>query len=233
MKRFYETVSVVEADGGFAISLDGRPVRTPAKSPLSVPTAGLAEAIAAEWSAQDDEVKPLAMLLTRLASTAIDKVPVERERFVEELVGYSESDLLCYRAEHPPELVARQEASWQPLLDWVAERHAAPLKVIQGVMPQPQPLETVAALRAAVEAHDDWHFTALYSATTAAGSLVISLALLDGRLGADEAFDLSQLDESFQIEHWGLDLEAERRREAIRAELRAVADFLELYRSAA
>lgn len=232
MKRFYKTVSVVEADGGFAIALDGRPVRTPAKSPLSVPTAGLAEAIAAEWSAQDDEVKPLSMLLTRLASTAIDKVPAERARFVEELVGYSESDLLCYRAEHPPELVARQEASWQPLLDWVAERYAAPLKVIQGVMPQPQPTETVAALRAAVEAHDDWRFTALYSAATVAGSLVIALALLDWRLGADEAFELSQLDESFQIEQWGLDAEAERRREAIRAELRAVAEFLDLYRSA-
>ncbi|MEJ2119460.1 MAG: ATP12 family protein [Alphaproteobacteria bacterium] len=232
MKRFYETVSVVEADGGFAIALDGRPVRTPAQSPLSVPTASLAEAIAAEWSAQEAEVKPLAMLLTRLASTAIDKVPAERERFVEELVGYSESDLLCYRAEHPPELVARQVASWQPLLEWVAERHAAPLKVIQGVMPQPQPSETIASLREAVEAHDDWRFTALYSATTAAGSLVIALALLDGRLGADEAFDFSQLDESFQIEQWGLDAEAERRREAIRAELRAVAEFLDLYRNA-
>jgi len=224
-------VSVVEEDGGFAIALDGRPVRTPAKSPLSVPVAGLAEAIAAEWSAQEDEVKPLSMLLTRLASTAIDKVPAERDRFVEELVGYSESDLLCYRAEHPPELVARQEAAWQPLLDWAAQRHAAPLTVIQGVMPQSQPAETIAALRAAVEAHDDWSFTGLYSATTAAGSLIIGLALLDGRLVADEAFDLSQLDESFQIEQWGLDAEAERRREAIRAELQAVSEFLELYRA--
>jgi chaperone required for assembly of F1-ATPase len=232
LKRFYKSVSVVEADGAFTIALDGRPVRTPAKSLLAIPAADLAEAIADEWSAQEAEVKPLSMLLTRLASTAIDKVPAERERFVGELVAYSESDLLCYRAEHPPELVARQEAAWQPLLDWVAERHAAPLSVFQGVMPQSQPPETVAALRAAVETHDDWSFTALYSAATASGSLVIGLALLDGRLGADEAFDLSQLDESFQIEQWGKDAEAERRRDAIRAELRAVSDFLDLYRSA-
>lgn len=230
MKRFYKSVSVVEADGGFAIALDGRPVRTPAKSPLSVPTPGLAKAIAAEWTAQDIEVKPHSMPLTRLASTAIDKVAAERGRFVEELVGYSQSDLLCYRAEHPPELVARQEAAWQPLLNWVAQRHTAPLEVIQGVMPRPQPKKTVAALRAVVEMHDDWNFTALYSATTVTGSLVIALALLEARLAADEAFDLSQLDESFQIEHWGLDVEAERRRDAIRAELRAAADFLALCR---
>jgi chaperone required for assembly of F1-ATPase len=228
LKRFYKTVSVVETEDGFAIALDDRPVRTPAKSPLAVPTAGLAEAIAAEWAAQEVEVSPLSMLLTRLASTAIDKLPAERPRFTEELVSYSESDLLCYRAEHPPELVARQEAGWQPLLDWVEDRHAARLEITQGIVPKAQPTAAIAALRAAVETHDDWRFTALYSATTAAGSLVIGLALLDGRLAADDAFELSQLDESFQIEQWGKDSEAEARRDAIRAELRAAAEFLAL-----
>jgi chaperone required for assembly of F1-ATPase len=230
LKRFYKTVSVVEAGGGFAIALDDRPVRTPAKQPLAVPTAGLAEAIASEWAAQEGEVKPLSMLLTRLASTAIDKIPAERPRFVEELVNYSESDLLCYRAEHPPKLVARQEAQWQPLLDWLEDRHAARLEATQGIVPKAQPAGSIEALRAVVEGHDDWHFAALYSATTAAGSLVIGLALLDERLTADEAFELSQLDESFQIEQWGKDHEAEARREAIRAELHAAAEFLTLCR---
>lgn len=230
MKRFYNFVEVIEANGGFAIALDGRPVRTPAKSPLAVPTAGLAEAIAAEWAAQEGEVKPRAMSLTRLASTAIDKVPAERERFVDELVGYSESDLLCYRAEHPPELVARQHAEWQPLLDWMADRHVARLEVTEGVIPAPQAPAVVAALREVVESHDDWTLAVLHAATTAAGSLVIALALLDGRLDAEEAFTLSQLDESFQIEQWGKDSEAEARREAIRAEFHAAAEFLALSR---
>jgi len=221
---------VVQAENGFTVALDGRPVRTPAKSPLAVPTEALAEAIAAEWEAQAEQVRPLAMLLTRLASTAIDKVPAERGRFVDELVSYAESDLLCYRAEHPPELVARQEAGWQPLLDWLAERHQARLEVTQGVVPQPQTPASIAPLRSVVEAQDQWGLAALHSATTAAGSLVIALALLDGRLEPDEAFALSQLDESFQIEQWGKDDEAEARREAIRAEVRAAAEFLALCR---
>lgn len=231
LKRFYETVSVVQTDSGFAVALDGRPVRTPAKSLLAVPTVGLAQAIAAEWEAQGDEVKPLAMLLTRLASTAIDKVTSERLRFVDELAGYAASDLLCYRAEHPPELVARQEAQWQPLLDWAEARYAVRLEVTQGVVPRPQPAAALAALRATVEVQDAMSLSALHSATTAAGSLVIGLALLDSRLNADEAFELAELDESFQIEQWGEDLEAARRREAIRAEFHAVADFIVLCRA--
>jgi len=231
VKRFYQTVSVVEADGGFAIALDGRPVRTPAKSLLEVPTAGLAQAIAAEWEAQVEEVKPLTMLLTRLASTAIDKMTSERHRFDEYLAGYAASDLLCYRAEHPPELVARQEAQWQPLLDWAEERYAARLEVTQGVVPHPQPPATLTALRTTIDAQDAMSLSALHSATTAAGSLVIGLALLDGRLAANEAFELAELDESFQIEQWGEDPEAVRRREAIRAEFHAVADFIVLYRA--
>lgn len=231
LKRFYKTVSVVEAEDGFAIALDGRPVRTPAKSLLAVPTTGLAQAIAAEWEAQEDDVKPLAMLLTRLASTAIDKMTSERLRFVEDLAGYAESDLLCYRAEEPPELVARQEVHWQPLLDWAEERHAARLAVTQGVVPRPQPSAALSALRATIETHDAMSLSALHSATTAAGSLVIGLALLDGRLAADQAFELAELDESFQIEQWGEDPEATKRRAAIRAEFHAVANFIALYRN--
>lgn len=223
---------MVQSDDGFAVRLDDRPVRTPAKSALSVPTEALAAAIAAEWEAQTDRVRPLAMLLTRLASTAIDKVPAERGRFVDELVAYAESDLLCYRAEHPPQLVARQEAQWQPLLDWLADRYAARLEVTQGVVPQQQAPAAIAPLRGVVEAQDQWHMAALHSATTAAGSLVIALALLDGRLDAEEAFALSQLDESFQVEQWGRDDEAQARREAIRAEFHAAAQFLALCRAA-
>ena len=226
MKRFYETVSVVEADVGFAIALDGRPVRTPAKSPLAVPSAGLAKAIADEWAAQEGDVRPLAMPLTRLASTAIDKVAAERARFVDDLARYGGSDLLCYRAEHPPELVSRQAAAWQPLLEWAGDRYGSRLTVTQGVVPRDQPKAALAALRSAIERHDDMGISALHAATTAAGSLVIALALLETRVTAEEAFALSELDESFQIEQWGVDAEAARRREAIRAEFGAVAAFM-------
>lgn len=231
LKRFYKTVSIVPDNGGFAIALDGRPVRTPAKSLLAVPSVGLAQAIAAEWDAQVDEVQPLAMLLTRLASTAIDKMTSERLRFVEDLAGYAASDLLCYRAEHPPELVARQDAKWQPLLDWAEQRHGAQLEVTHGVVPCPQPPAALTALRATILAHDAMSLSALHSATTAAGSLIIGLALMDGRLTADEAFELAELDESFQIEQWGEDPEAVKRRAAIRAEFNAVANFMALYRA--
>jgi len=203
----------------YTVALDGRAVRTPAKLALSMPSETLAEAVAAEWDAQAETVNPLEMPITRLVSTAIDRVPTHRVLLVDELVGYGDSDLLCYRAEHPPELAARQEAVWQPLLDWAGQRYGARLEATQGLMHHAQPAASLAALRAAIEALDDLALAALHSATAAAGSLVIGLALLEGRLGAHEAFEASQTDESFQIERWGEDEEAMRRRAGIRDEL--------------
>ena len=230
MKRVYQDVAVVAGEGGFGVTLDGRPVRTPGRKPLGVASRALAEAIAAEWRAQGDKVEPATMPLTRLASTALDLVPERRPAIVGEVAGYAATDLVCYRAEAPAALVARQHAAWQPLLDWAAERFGAALAVTAGVLPQAQPGAALDALRRAVEAQDDLSLVALRAATAAAGSLVIALALLEGRIDAAEAFDISQLDETFQIERWGEDAEATRRRAALRDDLAQAAAFHRLHR---
>lgn len=230
MKRAYKDVATAPADGGFAVLLDGRPVRTPGRRALVVPGAALAEAIAAEWRAQGERVEPHTMPLTRLASTALDLVAERRPAIVEEIAAYAATDLVCYRAEAPAELRARQDAAWQPLLDWAAERYGAALLATAGVVPRPQPAAALAALRRAVEAQDDLGLVALHAATAAAGSLIVGLALLEGRIDAAAAFDVSQLDETFQIEKWGEDAEAARRRRALRADLAEAATFHRLRR---
>lgn len=219
MRRIYREARAVPAEGGYRIELDGRPVRTPAGAPLTLPNAALAEAVAGEWNAQGERVAPLTMPLTRFASTVIDRVRPQRAAVLEEVARYAETDLVCYRAEAPAELVGRQQALWQPLVDWAVLRFDAPLLVASGVLPRRQPASALAALRAAVEALDDMRLMALHTATTAAGSLVIGLALLEGRLSPEDAWSLSQLDESFQIERWGEDAEAARRRQALRQEI--------------
>lgn len=230
MKRVYTEVAVEPAEDGFAIMLDGRPVRTPGRRMLAVPSRALAEAIAAEWRAQGDRVEPRSMPLTRLASTALDLVGQRRPAIVDEIAAYAGTDLVCYRADAPAELAARQHAAWQPLLDWAAARYGAALVVTQGVVPRPQPPEALAALRRAVEAYDDMALVALHAATAAAGSLIVALALLDGRIDAAEAFAASQLDETFQIKKWGEDAEAARRRAALRDDLAQAAEFHRLHR---
>jgi chaperone required for assembly of F1-ATPase len=230
VKRVYTEVAVEPAEGGFAVMLDGRPVRTPGRRMLAVPSRALAEAIAAEWRAQGDRVEPRSMPLTRLASTALDLVGQRRPAIVDEIAAYAGTDLVCYRADAPAELAARQHAAWQPLLDWAAARYGAAFVVTQGVVPRTQPPEALAALRRAVEAYDDMALVALHAATAAAGSLIVALALLDGRIDAAEAFAASQLDETFQIEKWGEDAEAARRRAALRDDLAQAAEFHRLHR---
>src|SRR5207302_1361327 len=203
MKRVYKQATARAAEGGWGVALDGRPMRTPAKHELIVPSAALAEAIAAEWDAQQDEIRPATMPLTRLAATAIDRTATQRALVVVETANYAGTDLVCYRAEHPPALIARQEAAWQPLIDWAIARYDAGLAVTSGIVPQPQAPATLKAFAAAVAAQDDFSLTALHMATAACGSLVIALALLEGRLDAEAAFAASQLDETFQIEAWG------------------------------
>lgn len=234
-KRFYDTVSViaVDSDAGAArmvICLDGKAIKTPRGRLLAVPGAELAEAIAGEWRAQSERVDPATMPMTQLTATAIDRVAEAREHIVDALIGYAAADVVCYRATEPADLVARQHAHWQPLVDWAARRWDAALAVTQGIAPVSQPAEAIAALRAAVERLDDWELTALAAAVPACGSLVIGLALLDGRLDADDAFELSQLDESYQIERWGEDLEAARRRRGVRDEVREAFAFVTLRR---
>jgi chaperone required for assembly of F1-ATPase len=228
MKRVYKEVAARKAESGWGIALDGRPLRTPAKNELTVPSESLAAAIAAEWDAQDPDIVPHTMPLTRLAATAIDRTVLKRAEIVAEIANYAATDLVCYRAEHPPALAMRQEAAWQPLIDWAAGRYDAGLTVTAGIVPQPQSPTSLKAFAAAVGAQDDFRLTALQAATAACGSLVIALALLEGRLDAEAAFAASQLEETFQIEAWGEDAEAAARRAALAADIAAAARFLEL-----
>jgi chaperone required for assembly of F1-ATPase len=231
VKRFYRAAGVEEEDGRYRIVLDGRPARTPAKRPLALPARAAAEAIAAEWQAQGEEFEPAALRLTRLANTAIDRVAVNRPAVVGEVARFAATDLVCYRAGEPRELVRRQAEAWQPLVEWAGERHGAHLCITEGVIPAAQSNAALAALTRAVESYDDFALTALHAATAAAGSLVIGLALGEGRIDAETAFAAACLDETFQAEQWGVDAEAEERRAALKAAIESAARFLALLRS--
>jgi chaperone required for assembly of F1-ATPase len=231
MKRFYRQVGIVLAEPGYGIALDGKPISTPAKHDLILPTAALARAIAAEWNAQEGEVRPADMPLTQIANTAIDRVKPQRALIVQQIADYAGTDLVCYRALRPPELAQRQNAVWQPLVDWAVLRYDAPLAVTAGVIPIAQAPGSLRAFNAAVAGHDDFALAALGLATAACGSLVIALALVEGRLDAERAFAASQIDESFQIEAWGEDTAQAQRREALAADIDAAAHFVALLRA--
>lgn len=231
MKRFYQQAQVAEHDGDFVVQLDGKTLQTPAKRELLVPTRALAEAIAAEWEGQGDTVDPLALPLTRLVSTAVDWVVPRRRDVVAEIAKYAETDLLCYRAAEPPELVERQRGTWQPLLDWAAERYDAALAITQGITPVPQAPAALAAIERAVAAHDAMALVALHLAASCCGSVVLGLALLAGEITPDEAFAAAQLDESYQMERWGEDAEQTRRRAALKEDIALAASFAGLLRA--
>jgi chaperone required for assembly of F1-ATPase len=228
MRRVYKSVATRVAEDGWGVTLDDRPLRTPARRELRVPSEPLAAAIAAEWDAQDPDIRPETMPLTRLATTAIDRTTERRTEIATEVANYAGTDLVCYRAGHPATLAARQEAAWQPLIDWAAGRYDAGLAVTAGIVPLAQSSASLKAYAAAVAALDDFRLTAVHAATAACGSLVIALALLEGHLDAEAAFEVSQLDETFQIEAWGEDAEAARRRSAVAEDIKAAARFLDL-----
>lgn len=231
MRRVYKSVATRTAEGGWGVALDGRPLRTPAKRELVVPSEPLAAAIGAEWDAQATDIRPATMPLTQLAATAIDRTAEKHAEIAADVANYAGTDLVCYRADHPPTLAARQEAAWQPLIDWAAGRYDAGLGVTTGIVPVAQSPASLKVYAGVVAALDDFCLTALQAATGACGSLVIALALYEGRIDATAAFDLSQLDETFQIEAWGEDAEAAARRAALADDIDAVARFLVLLRS--
>ncbi len=231
MTRPYREVHVVSDGRGHGIKLDTKPLRTPAKAELIVPSLALAEAIAGEWRAQGDKIVLPSMPLTRLASGALDLLSARREAVVTEIANYAGTDLVCYRASHPPELVKRQQMLWQPLLDWLTEYFDAPLHITMGVTPLTQPAPSLAALKDAVASHDDMRLAALRLATTASGSVAIGLALLARRIDAGAAFAAAELDESFQIENWGEDPEQTKRRAGLLDDLRLAERFAELLES--
>ena len=229
MKRFYKKVSVAERDGTFDVLLDGKPIKTPLRKNLSLPTRALAEAIAEEWRAQGGDIIPLAMPFNRLANTAIDRGAREREQVVADILHYANSDLLCYRAKEA-QLAQRQSAAWDPILAWLAERHRTRLNITIGMTHIAQPAEALLTLGQVVDTHDAYALTALHAAATIMGSLALALALLDGRLDAAEAFALSQVDETWQAEKWGTDRAAAERAERLARELDFAARFAALSR---
>ena len=207
-KRFWQQASVEAVEGGYGVRLDTRPVKTPAKQPLVLPTRAMAEAIAAEWDAQQGLIRPDTMPLTRAANSAIDKVAPQMAGVVGEIANYGSTDLLCYRATDPPPLVARQAAGWDPLLDWAHDVLQARLVVTAGVIPVAQPAEGLAHLQRHVAAHTPFQMAALHDLVAISGSLILGLAVARERLRADEAFALSRIDETWQTEQWGEDEEA-------------------------
>jgi chaperone required for assembly of F1-ATPase len=217
MKRFWKDAAVVEAGGGFAVELDGRPIRTPAKRALTLPTREMAEAMAAEWQAQEGEVRPDTMPVTRTANAAIDKVATQHAEVADLLAEYGDSDLLCYRAERPAELVARETEAWDPLLDWADEALGARLAVQTGVMHQPQDPATLERLSARVHALNAFQLAAFHDLVSLSGSLVMGFAIAQGAFTPEDLWDRSRVDEVWQAEQWGADASAESVAEVKRA----------------
>ena len=231
MKRFWSEVRVEAGAGGFAIRLDRRPLRTPAKAPCLLPTRALARAVAAEWEAVEGGVNPAEMPLTRAANSAIDRVMPEREAVAAMVAAYGEADLICYRAPHPHALARRQGEAWDPLLAWADEALGAPLVAVEGVVHVAQSPESLARLGAAVRVHGPWELTALHDLVSISGSLVLGLAVSHGRLDAATAWPLSRIDEDWQIEEWGEDDEAAALAGRRRADFVNAARLLELVRA--
>ncbi len=227
-KRFYTDVGVEEGPEGFRVTLDGRAIKTPAGGSLTLPGRPLAEAVAAEWAAQKEKIRPHTMPLFRLCATALDRVCPDRQAVIDGVVSYAPTELVCYRATEPPELVERQEVVWQPLLDWAVEVFGVEFRVTRGIMPvEPAPgLEE--RLAGSVARLDNFALAGLATATATCGSMIIALALVCGRVGAEAAFEAAMLDELHQAAKWGEDEEAAERRNQLRRQIEAVAAFIEL-----
>jgi chaperone required for assembly of F1-ATPase len=204
-KRFWTDTNVVQVGEGFAIHLDARPVRTPAKAPLILPSQAMADAVAAEWEAQGDKIDPLTMPYTRSANAAIDKVTSQKAEVVEMIAAYGDSDLICYRADSPQGLVARQAAGWDPLVDYAATELGAPLVLVTGVMHLPQDPESLQSLTDHVAALDPFQLTAFHDLVSLSGSLIMGFAAIRGYASPTDLWDLSRIDEQWQIEQWGED----------------------------
>jgi chaperone required for assembly of F1-ATPase len=225
MKRFWKEVTIGEDN---SLSLDSRPVRTPGRALLALPTPQLADAVAEEWRGVGEAIDPRAMPLTGLANAAIDRIAPARPTFAAGLAAYGESDLLCYRADGPEALVERQAAHWDPLLAWARTRYDVHFETATGVIHRPQPQATIARLGEAVAALDAFRLAGISPLVTVSGSLVIALALLEGAIDREAAWAAAQVDEDWQAEHWGEDDLAIQARAAHRADFDAGARLLSL-----
>lgn len=224
-KRFWTNATTGPVEGGYGVFLDGRPLRTPAKALLILPTQRLGDMVAAEWNAQSEVIRPDTMPATRAANAAIDKVTPQFDAVVEIVAAYGANDLLCYRAQTPAALVARQAEAWDPLLDWAAGRYGLRWEITQGVMPCAQPPATLERLAAAVRGYGPFELTALHELVALSGSLVIGLALAEGFRDTESLWNASRVDEDWQIAQWGEDAEATAQAAIRRAGFFAAADF--------
>lgn len=229
-KRFYKSVDVAEQEGGYAVLLDGRSVRTPAKNVVLVPYRGLAEAMAEEWRAQTEFIDPSCMPLTKLVNSALDGVARQAQAVRAEIVKYAGSDLLCYRAGGPDRLVERQNACWNPVLAWARAQLGEGFTLAEGVMFVEQPRAVLDNLDRALEEADTFQLAALNTVTTLTGSAILAFALYRGELSADEAWKAAHVDEDWTIELWGEDEEAQQRRAARYQEMAAAASVIKISR---
>ncbi|GAB1582203.1 ATP12 family chaperone protein [Phyllobacterium phragmitis] len=224
-KKFYQTVTVAESEGGgYGIHLDGKPVRTPGRRNLTLPTAAAAQIIADEFASQEEVIDPARMPATRLANTAIDGVADDPQAVVEDLLRFAASDMLFYRAEGPEALVKRQAERWDPLIDWASSALSAHFILAEGVMHVAQPREALAAFGVHLNAiSNPVALAALHAMTTLTGSAILALAIAKGEIGVKEGWELAHLDEDWTIEHWGEDAEAKARRLSREEEMMAAA----------
>jgi chaperone required for assembly of F1-ATPase len=227
-KRFYQRVDVADRDGGFALLLDGKPVRTPGKKQLSLPSRALAEAVAEEWAAQKERIDPTTMPLTKLANSAIDGVTGREDAVIGDILNYAGSDLLCYRAEGPRGLIEAQQAHWDPVLAWAKSALGAPFVLAEGIVHVAQPQASLDRLREALKGHDPFGLAALHVMTGLTGSALLALAVALGRMTPEQAWEAAHVDEDWQIAQWGEDAEAASRRAARRRDFDAAARALAL-----
>jgi chaperone required for assembly of F1-ATPase len=224
-KRFYKQVSIGNDNG---ILLDGRCVKTPMKAALILPTRALAEAVAVEWQAQEKEINPALMQLTKLSNTAIDRATAERSNVIREIVDYAGSDLVCYRADRPTALIQAQETAWNPVLDWARRRLNAHFTTAAGIIHVNQPQEALQAVERQLTGLGNYHLTAAYILTTLTGSALLALMLLDGASSPEVLWKAAHVDEDYQIAEWGEDEEAAARRANRRREFDSAVIFLTL-----
>lgn len=232
VKRFYTDVSVEAiGDHAFSINLDGRAVKTPGKAQLCVKTEALASEIAAEWRAQGEKIDPNTMPLTQIGCTSIDRIATNRPEIQGLIAKYAETDLICYRASAPNDLVAMQSELWQPLLNWCDAELGIRLQSTTGILPIPQDTESLETVLSIIQQFDDHELGAVSVVTQASGSVVIAIALAKGRIDGEQAAKASQVDETHQSKLWGLDHEAEVRLKALNSDILAAEAYLRLHRS--
>ncbi|WP_426442278.1 ATP12 family chaperone protein [Bradyrhizobium genosp. P] len=224
-KRFYANAGIAEAEGGFSITLDGRPIRSPSGKPIVVPMRAIADAIAAEWSAQGETIDPLTMPVTRFANSVVEGVIDRVDEVADDAAKFLRTDMLCYRAGHPDTLVAREAAHWDPVVFWAADTLGAHFILAEGVVHVGQPEAAIKAARAAFPA-DPWAVAALHVVTTLTGSALLALALAHGFRDEDQVWAAAHVDEDWNIERWGIDEEVAARRAARLVDFKAAADIL-------